>query len=331
MSTPRGRIDTAYFRTLVGDDAAQRLFCRAGLLDESGAEPSSLDMITFWRLCAENIQAGNDESHGVAAEPVPRGSLSMLFSAAKEADDLMGALERLAEAARLIRKEVHVSVGKGRGSVHLNVRPAGCGGLKAEIYVECFIIVAHCALRWMTGRRLDPVSVRGAAALRTIGGAVLLAPGAPVTRRGEGATIVYRSSDMSAPILDQKYGSWGEAEFESFVALLGQEEPRESDKRPPEALAVMRALREGRRSQGEIARSLGISVPTLRRRLADHGLSFRQISAELRRGELKALLATGLPVSSVAQRLGLSDDRSLRRFCSAQLGVSPRQYRRLTG
>jgi hypothetical protein len=94
VGSPRRSVDTAYFSTLVGPEAAARLLRRAGLTDADGALPASIDMADFWRLCAENIQATNDETHGVAAEPVPLGSLSVLFTAAKEADDLMGALER---------------------------------------------------------------------------------------------------------------------------------------------------------------------------------------------------------------------------------------------
>ena len=322
-------VDTAYFSTLVGTEAAMRLLRRAGLLGVDGAPPASIDMAEFWRLCAENIQATNDETHGVAAEPVPRGSLSVLFTAAKEADDLMGALERFAAVARLIRKECRVSLGRGRDAVRLNVTPVDRGSLRAEIYVECFIIVAHCALRWMTGRRLEPVRVRGAAALRMMGGA-LVAPHARLVRHGEGATIAYRLEDTKAPILDQKYRSWGEAEFSNFLALLDEEEAPQAKPRSPEALAVINALRSGLRSQTEVAWSLGISVPTLRRRLAEAGLSFRGLSAEHRQAELRELLATDLPIQDVAERLGLSDDRSLRRFCSERLGMSPRRYRRLT-
>jgi len=328
VNSPRGSVDTEYFSTLVGQNAAVRLFRRAGLMDADGVPPASIDMVTFWRLCAENIQAINDESHGLAAEPVPLGSLSVLFTAAKDSDDLMEALERLTATARLIRKECRVGLGKSHGAVRLNVSPTERGSLRAEIYVECFILVAHCALRWMTGRRLDPLLVRGAAALKGVNGALSFAPHAPLVRRGEGATIVYRREDMSAPILEQKYKSWGEAEFASFVAMLQQEE-REEEPRSPETLAVVQALRGGLRSQTQVAGALRVSTPTLRRRLAEAGISFRQISAEVRQAELRDLLATDLPIHEIAERLGLSDDRSLRRFCADRLGVSPRQYRRL--
>ncbi|MDR3512775.1 MAG: AraC family transcriptional regulator ligand-binding domain-containing protein, partial [Caulobacteraceae bacterium] len=201
-------VDIEYFRALVGREEAARLIRRDRSGPADGPLPAALDLPTFWRLCAENIQSLDDESHGVAAEPVARGSLSVLFSAAKEADSLGEALERLSATARLIRKECQVVVGRNREGVRLTVRPAGPASLRAEIYVECFAVVTHCALRWMTGRRLDPVVVRGAAALQSMSGTLLGSLNAPLIRRGGGVTIQYGKADAVAPILDQKYKVW---------------------------------------------------------------------------------------------------------------------------
>jgi AraC-like DNA-binding protein len=134
---------------------------------------------------------------------------------------------------------------------------------------------------------------------------------------------------MDAAVLTQKYTAWGEAEFAAFVAMLGEDAPEA----PPEVAevdAVVGALRAGLRSQSEVAAALGKSPATLRRRLAEAGVCFRQLSAGVRQAELQALLATELPMQVIAERLGLADDRSLRRFCADRLGVSPRQYRRLS-
>jgi AraC-like DNA-binding protein len=132
---------------------------------------------------------------------------------------------------------------------------------------------------------------------------------------------------MRTPILDQKYTSWGEAEFNAFVDLL-KEDPPDS---PPSAdvQGVIGAFDQGLWSQDDVARLLGVSTATLRRRLTEAGHSFRDLSAEFRRTELQYLLATTMPADKIAERLGLSDDRSLRRFCAEQLGASPRAYRRL--
>ncbi|CAM3767244.1 AraC family transcriptional regulator [Smaragdicoccus niigatensis] len=58
--------------------------------------------------------------------------------------------------------------------------------------------------------------------------------------------------------------------------------------------------------QDEVARSLNLSVRTLRRRLADEGTSYREIVGETARLLAEELLASGLTVSDVAHRLGYS-------------------------
>jgi AraC-like DNA-binding protein len=322
-------IDFDYFSTLVGRGRAAKLVHRSGLISSGAALPQQLDLPTFWRLCAENIQARDDESHGIAAVPVPRGSLSVLFTAAKEADSLVEALERFSAAARLIRKECQITVGRSRDAIRLTVRPVDRMSLRAEIYVECFLVVTHCALRWMTGRRLDPVLVRGSAMLRGRQGTLLSSFKSAVIRRGHGATIVYRRDDIDAPILAKKYKTWGDREFESFMGLIQEHdlgEPKESHATDG---AVRKALRTGLRTQRNVAQALNCSPATLRRHLANEGLSFRQLSAETRRDELQHLLATDMGSHDIATKLGFSDDRSLRRFCRESLGMSPRQYRQL--
>jgi len=320
-------IRTEYLATLIGRDAAARLIGRSGLAPR-GELPQSVDLPTFWRLCTENIQLRNDETHGVAAEPVPRGSLSVLFTAAKEADTLMDALKRFTATARLIRKECLVTLRRNGETVHLTTVPRGADSRRAEIYVECFTVVTHCAFRWMIGRRLDPVQVRGAAELRGVDDALLASLHTPMVRRGRGTTIVYALKDMRAPILAQKYKAWGDQEFESFRAML--EEHDEPDRtRAATGLSVRRHLRKGLRSEKDVSDAMHWSVATLRRRLTDEGVSFRRLSAEVRSAQLQDLLATETPIVDIAEKLGFSDERSLRRFCRDNFGQPPSQYRRL--
>lgn len=318
--------DTAYLVALVGEDRLASLCAAAGI---GPGVPDRLDMLAFWRCCAENIRLGNDESHGCAAAPVPIGSLSLLVMAAKEADTLEQALHRLAEAARLVRREVQITLGHRNGVLRASFAPAidppdGPARRRMAVYCECFAIVIHCALRWMTGRRLDPVAVRGDGALRALGGELLLALGARVARRGRWVSIDYARADADAPVLPRRYTAWGEAEFESFVAMVaeGGAHPQASDH-----ARVIEAMRGGRHSQDQVAAWMGMSVATLRRRLTAANLSFREISADFRTHRLKDLLAGDMPLADVAEALGLSDERSLRRFCSEHLGMAPAAWR----
>lgn len=328
----RLQVDTLYFSILVGAERVAELLERAGLATPGAPLPAKIDMVDFWRCCARNIQLTNDESHGVALEPVPRGSLAVLFTAAKEADDIGGALRRLTEAARLVRRDCILSLSRGHDMLRLSVRAADTaleqGSLRAEIYAECFAIVTHCALRWMAGRRIDPLRVRGAVALRAMGGELLDALHVSVVRRGSGVSIDYALADMALPVLAQKYTVWGEAEFASFVSMLEQGGDAPTDSVRARTLVE---FARGRFSQEEVAAHLGMGMATLRRRLTATGLSFRELSAAFRTERLRDLLATDMPLVDISIRLGLSDERSLRRFCALHLGQPPVRLRDAAG
>ena len=120
--TARLEVSADYFKTLVGPARAMDLLVRAGLTTPDAAPPAAIDVLDFWRCCAQNIQLTNDESHGIADGPVPRGSLSVLFTAAKEANDIGGALRRLVDAARLVRRDCTLTLSRGQGILRLTVR-----------------------------------------------------------------------------------------------------------------------------------------------------------------------------------------------------------------
>jgi len=323
----RLQVDTAYFSTLVGPARAIELLVRAGLAKPDAAPPATIDVVDFWRCCAQNIQLTNDESHGTAPGPVPRGSLSVLFTAAKEANDLGGALRRLVDAARLVRHDCALTLSRGQGILRLTVKAIGgdqSNGARAEIYAECFAVVTHCALNWMAGRQVVPVRVRGAGALQAMGPGLLNALHTAVQHRGDGVSIDYAMADMALPVVAQKYTVWGEAEFASFVAMLDHETSAPQADELTQALA---GFEHGHFSQDRLAAVLRVSPATLRRKLTASGLSFRDLSTSYRLARLKDLLVTDMPLIAIAEQLGLSDERSLRRFCVTHLGTAPAAYR----
>jgi AraC-like DNA-binding protein len=72
---------------------------------------------------------------------------------------------------------------------------------------------------------------------------------------------------------------------------------------------------------------MGMSVATLRRRLAEEGSSFRAVADALRRDAAQILLMSGRPTQDIAEELGLSDSRCFRRACHTWFGASPSKVR----
>jgi AraC-like DNA-binding protein len=73
----------------------------------------------------------------------------------------------------------------------------------------------------------------------------------------------------------------------------------------------------------DIARKLGLSERTLRRRLERHGATLRAITHQLRRERADALLASGLNVKEVAFKLGFSEASAFSRAYKRWSGHAP--------
>jgi AraC-like DNA-binding protein len=77
----------------------------------------------------------------------------------------------------------------------------------------------------------------------------------------------------------------------------------------------------------EAARQLTVSARTLRRHLAQEGVSLRDLQEETREALAEELLASGMPVAEIADRLGYSQTSSFTQAFRRWKGVGPREYR----
>ncbi len=96
--------------------------------------------------------------------------------------------------------------------------------------------------------------------------------------------------------------------------------------------AVSAVLSAGRYDQRCVARALGVSPASLRRRLTEEGVTFRALKARARDEHAKLLLAQGHSIHDVAERLAYSEARSFTRAFLAHNRLTPSAYRaRLSG
>ncbi len=96
---------------------------------------------------------------------------------------------------------------------------------------------------------------------------------------------------------------------------------------------VIRAVRRDLRSAPalrDIAASIHMAERTLRRRLAETGLTFASIlDQERMRRALQLIRAGGLPMAAVARETGFADARSLRRATARWVGRTPTQIKQM--
>jgi AraC-like DNA-binding protein len=95
-------------------------------------------------------------------------------------------------------------------------------------------------------------------------------------------------------------------------------------------VAIKNTLHERMPTCGQIARRLGMSERTLRRRLRDSGTSFDRIGDAVRRDRASELLAlTDLPLTEVAFALGFASSSAFSRAFRRWFGLRPSKYRTL--
>jgi AraC-like DNA-binding protein len=80
----------------------------------------------------------------------------------------------------------------------------------------------------------------------------------------------------------------------------------------------------------EIAQEFNMGSKTLRRRLDDEGITFRELKEEIRREAILRLLSEpNIPIGEVSLRAGFSERNGLVRAVRLWVGVSPREYRNM--
>lgn len=304
--------------------------CNPNILADTAAP--RIDFITAWKLLQANVSLSNDETHRLGSSPVPNGNFELLMASMIQGDTLGDGLRRLAAGAQIVRPDLMIGVSMRGGEATLSIGLRGADGAAAAIYVEAMLVVIHCALQWAMAHAIEPRRLRGPAVVDPFGCSLLGVLGTPVQRHGGDAQIVYRAEDVEASFHVSAFQRWHEAAFGEYARMveLRRLDHARSDVEVASGLhaRVRACLLDEAASQAAVARRLGMSVPTLRRRLAESGLSFRRISSDLRREAAEMLLLGDKPAGDIAEELGMSDSRCFRRACNGWFGVPPSKVRR---
>ena len=322
------RVPRAYLSLLLGPEAA------ADLLADTPAEREVVSSTRFLNACLDHMRRGGDENLGGAPVRVTQGTFGMMIAAAAQGDTFAEALQRFAAAAPVLRPDLTVRASRSRRGPTLTFGYVGERDPRRDLALEIFALTTHCGFRWLTGRRLATTFLQVASPLPPIG-PTLLRPVicATAVRKGREVVVGYATRDADAPIRPVKYQHWAAHELGEFTALLdetAQDLAAAAEPVTPDIVARVRAaIGAAHWDETAVARALGMSTATLRRRLSEAGVSFRAISSDLRREAAASRLATGDPLDEIAAQLGFSDVRSLRRACHGWFGMGPAAYRRL--
>ncbi|KAB2683617.1 MULTISPECIES: AraC family transcriptional regulator [Brucella/Ochrobactrum group] len=297
------------------------LMAQIGLSERVTEPVTNVEYGRLWWLIAETI---DDEFFGLAARPMRPGSFNLLCHAVLHAGTLERALRRALQFLNVVLDDPRGELRIRDGMAHVILTDAG-PPRPAFAYRAYWLILMGVAC-WLIGRRIPlrtldfacPAPVHRQDYHKFFGAPVLFDQ--PVTR------LVFSSSYLSLPIIRS------DVALESFL----REAPaniliryRHDNDLSARVRAQLNALPIAEwPSFAELAAGLGMSVPTLRRRLRGEGQSFSTIKDELRFVAAERLLQENrLSVAEVAAELGYSEPSAFYRAFHKWMGQSPGRFR----
>ncbi|WP_164155504.1 AraC family transcriptional regulator [Sandarakinorhabdus rubra] len=314
-------IPFAFLATLLGEAPARQMLDRAGL----PADGTPIGHLDFWRLLRNNIDQTGDERHAIGPQTVPDGSFHLLLAAMRLGRDLGDGLARLAAASRIVWSDLPLEVRQGHD---LRLRIAGMANASPQhsLYVEMVVVVIHTACCWMTGQHLQPRRLLAPPSDVPGTGSLFALLGCLVLRRGNAVELVYPASTANLGIIADRFDLWPSLMFETYRQITAEPLARASTTEQ-----CLDLLWQAPLDQPTLAAAMGISVATLRRRLAYEGQSYRALIGQVRQQQALAALKTEVGLEDLAAGLGYSEARSLRRATHRWFGAAPSQLRASEG
>ena len=282
-----------------------------------------------WRLFSARVSILDDELLGQSTHRVPVGTLELVAARTAHSRTVGEAIEVFAQAVDLLVPDLQVRHWRRLGDVHLAADfPSGMSPAR-QIYLEIACLPWHCTFCWMSGRLLPVRRFRTGRGRNRVAPQLLATFGSQVEFRGTGIEIVYPAEVADLPLNVPALDGWRQGMYD---ALLAQLRGRHEDLASGDLVRyVDHAVRHGVTSQEAIATSAGMSVATLRRKLARRNVRFRELRDEVLGTGALMLIQAGHDVETVAERLGYSDARSFRRAFQRRFGESPSDYRSRLG
>lgn len=196
---------------------------------------------------------------------------------------------------------------------------------------ESVLIKAHCLLNSLTNGRADEALRRvGIARPERQENAIHLGFwSVPITYRRPIYELVYDIDLALAPLEAPRAMAMSSPGL--YARIIEQLERQAAEEQPADFLnRVVDLVKDGVTRQAEVAKALSISVATLRRRLAQEEISFRDIVLEDRHQAARRFLSDGQTVNLVSDRLGYSDIRAFNRAFKKRFGITPAAFRNET-
>lgn len=288
-----------------------------------------------FRVLRALAQTAGDETFAMSARPTMKGAAEFVFSSASHSATIGEAMRKIAQAYNLLHGDDYNRVEQRGSSLVYTLADEGFPYTRPRddylhFSLECALIFLHSALSELAGKDLSNLVKRVATRRRNASGQARAALGfwdAPVSFGADAYAVVYDAAVAALPLATLSAGMAPDlAVHNRIISLIEARQARDTAQRSIEA-AVRTALTDGLHDQDQVAERLGVSVATLRRRLTEAGVTFRDLRHAVLNDRAKAALADQAAVAAVAEVLGFSDMRSFTRAFKSWNGITPSAFR----
>lgn len=285
-----------------------------------------VDSGMLWHLLVAIGNEVDDEFLGLSSHRVPQGSTELMVARAMQEATFGEAIRAFANSVNILWPDVHAEIKIRLDELHFSMSCKGDYLEARQIFLEIACIPFYCIFEWLADSRFPVLRFRTDSSRPS--GAVhqLAVLDCGVQFEGNGVDIVLPRSVEALPITKKNLADWRSDIYRIFLEIL--EKRKKSFSASSLQSYVVKALRNGIRSQQLVAASAGISVATLRRNLAMERTSFSEISDHVFRETVSMLMVYGEPVDNMAAKMGYADSRSFRRAFQRVFGVSPSNFRK---
>jgi AraC-like DNA-binding protein len=300
-----------------------------------GSRAASVSLADYFRILERLAISAHDETWGLSARPLLPGATGLVLANLSSCATLLEAMKAVAHAYNLLHGGAYNRVERHEDRLAYIIDDRGfpyasrMDRSQMRFAMVSVLIFLHALLVLIAGdglhRRLRKVHIKGAR-LAGARGYLEFWP-APIRWKANAYALDYDVGASSTPIERGGTVPSSQAIYRKIIDLIERNESVGGLRRRSVRERVIDAFDDNVFRQPAVARRVGLSVATLRRRLEMEGSpSFRVLNERALKRAARSLLEQRYHPSDVAEELGFSDLRSFARAFKRWIGVTPAAY-----
>jgi len=300
-----------------------------------GSRAASVGLADYFRILERLAISAHDETWGLSARPLLPGATGLVLSNLSSCATLLEAMKAVAHAYNLLHGGAYNRVERHEDRLAYIIDDRGfpyasrMDRSQMRFAMVSVLIFLHALLVLIAGdglhRRLRKVHIKGAR-LAGARGYLEFWP-APIRWKSNAYALDYDVEASSTPIERGGPVPSSQAIYRKIIDLIERNQSVSGLRRRSARERVIDAFEDNVFRQPAVAKRLGLSVATLRRRLEMEGSpSFRVLNERALKRAARSFLEQRYHPSDVAEELGFSDLRSFARAFKRWIGVTPAAY-----